>query len=982
MNSITHNTLHRSLSTLSARHTYLVERIQAQIEFAEELATIERTKARQWPALIAKAKEIIALAAAQGATGRLEAAVAQAEAILAPIGPAAKAHTVHCVGHAHIDMNWMWSWPETVAVTNDTFITMLALMDEYPDFRFSQSQASVYAIVREYHPELLERIARRVREGRWEVTAVHWVEGDKNLASGESLARHMLYTRRFMKELFGLAPGDVPLDWECDMFGHAHTIPTILARGGARRYYMCRSGQPTKPPVFWWQGPDGSRVIVVRDITGYNDHLGTHVAKNLLRFRKATGLRDWMEVYGVGDHGGGPTRRDILRCHDMNTWPVYPAFRLATTRAFYDLLEANAGKWPVLDQEINFEFAGCYTTQTMIKKANRFGENYCIEAEGAAALAARAAGIAYPAQALRDAWIDVLFGQFHDILPGSGVHWTREYQVGLFQKAAASTNMIKTHSFRALAAKIDTASVAGGMPGGTRSNESTALGAGAGRGTMEGGLSNAAHVIDGPRPFIVFNPTAWRRNEVVQATVWDADTSFSPGDVRRKHFAVRTPGGAAVPAQIVGTGDYWGHRYADLVFPAAAGALGYTAYSVEEGSVADYTGAVKTYELPPRHETNQAGTPAMENDLLAVAFDSLTGGVVKLLDKKTGKDLADPRDPLGVLEYILERPCGMSAWVIGSPQTRNSALEVTSLQFGQRGPHLASVVAKVKVAHSEVTITYTLKAGQPQLEITVATMWLERGNNQTGTPHLRMRFPFALRDARARYEIPFGSIARELNQGQEVPALRWADVSGVNGKTPAGCAVLNDSKYGHSLDGATLGVTLIRSSYEPDPLPEICEHTVRLAVAPHAAAPAEADLIRMGAALNHPLQVVGTDVHNGTLPPECAAVDVAPANVVLTSMRKAQDDDGLVFHLLETAGKAATAKVTLDAAVFGAVRAATEVDFLEREAPAANARGAGGSFTVRIPAHGIAAVNVTFAAGARTQGRQPQARPRKRRARG
>ena len=144
----------------------------------------------------------------------------------------AKTYTVHNVGHAHIDMNWMWPWPETVAVTNDTFTTVLRLMDEFPDFRFTQSQASVYEIARRYNPALFERIKARVAEGRWEVAASQWVEGDKNLASGEAIARHLLYTRRFMEEQLGLKPEDVPIDFEPDTFGHAHTIPTLVSRGG------------------------------------------------------------------------------------------------------------------------------------------------------------------------------------------------------------------------------------------------------------------------------------------------------------------------------------------------------------------------------------------------------------------------------------------------------------------------------------------------------------------------------------------------------------------------------------------------------------------------------------------------------------------------------------------------------------------------------------------------------------------------------
>jgi len=326
------------------------ERLLAEIQFARGLARLHAEKAEEWGDLVDRATEAVISAVTDAGPGALPDAVRRAEDILAPVAEVAGQYTIHCVGHAHIDMNWMWSWPETVATTNDTFTTVLKLMDEFDDFCFTQSQCSVYEIMERYNPELLERIARRVAEGRWEVAAAHWVEGDKNLASGESLARHLLYSRRYVKDLFGLEPDDQPLDWEPDTFGHAISIPSIVSRGGVRRYYMCRGGAAPRPPVFWWQGPDGSRILVYLETTWYNDSVSPANATALLEFCGKTGLRDWMNVYGVGDHGGGPTREDILRAHSMDGWPVFPRFKLSTTSAFYDTLEEHGGRWPVVEQ--------------------------------------------------------------------------------------------------------------------------------------------------------------------------------------------------------------------------------------------------------------------------------------------------------------------------------------------------------------------------------------------------------------------------------------------------------------------------------------------------------------------------------------------------------------------------------------------------------------------------------------------------------
>ena len=946
------NELRQSLSGLGAPAGRLAERIIAELAFAADFAALHPTRAKRWRELIDKARGILDEVPASGRASRLQKAVAAAEGTLAPIGKLAKTYTIHCIGHAHIDMNWQWSWPETVAVTNDTFITVEKLMAEFGDFCFTQSQASVYAIMRDYNPAMFERIKARVAEGRWEVAAVHWVEGDKNLAAGESLARHMLYTRRFVREHFGLAPEDVPLDWEPDTFGHAVTIPTVVARGAARQYYLCRGGGFPKPPVFWWQGPDGSRVLVHCETTWYNGQIGTHAPAAMLAFCRETGLRDWMFCYGVGDHGGGPTRRDVLLAHEMNSWPIYPTFRLNTTRDYFAILEAHGEDWPVLDCELNFEFTGCYSSQSRIKQANRLGENRLLEAEPAAAVALRALGRDYPAEQLRRCWIDTIFGHFHDILPGSGVRETREYQLGLFQNAAAAAGMIKTHSLRDLAAAVDMSFAGAGRHGdwAAAGPEAAAMGAGAGKAAMTGGVSVAAHVAAGRPAVLVFNPTAGERSEVVTATVWDA-----AGD----EFRVRTPDGRAVPAQRLGGGDYWGHQYVELAFPASAGGLGYAAYVIEAGP-ADATGG----RVEVRERTAAGPGLAMENDLLAVEFDQLTGGIVKLLDKASGLDLADPAAPMGVLEYVLERPGGMSAWVIGQPRRRISPLEVVSFRPEHRGPHLASVVARMKLNDSTLSVSYVLKAGQPWLEIHLTALWLERGGPDVGTPALRILFPLALSRPKARYEVPFGWVRRDLNGGEEVPALRWADVSGqsTRARAAAGLALLNDCKHGHSLDAATLALTLIRSSYGPDPLPEIGEHAVGMAVVPHRGRLGAAELIRLAAAFNHPLEVVATDVHRGELPPAGSAVPaVRPANVILSAVKRAEDGDALVFRLYETAGRAAKAAVGLDPRLLGTPAEAVEVDLLERPLPQSTARATEAGFTVAVPAFGIASVMVSFA---------------------
>jgi len=936
---------------------HLRERIESEIKFSRGLVKLYPEQEKTWGKLISDARSLISGIWERSSLEDCYHTVQGAEKILSPIGEAAKTYTIYCVGHAHIDMNWMWSWPETVAVTNDTFTTVLKLMEEFPDFCFTQSQASVYKIMKDYNPEYFEQIKKRINEGRWEIAAVHWVEGDKNLASGESLARHLLYTRRFVEENFGLKPEEVTLDWEPDTFGHALTIPAVVSRAGVKFYYMCRGGKFEKPPIFWWQSPDGSRILVNLETTWYNSSIGPHNATELLEFTRKTGLKDWMKVYGVGDHGGGPTRRDIMYCLEMNTWPIFPNFKMSTARNYFVLIEKYKDKFPVLKQELNFEFTGCYTSQSQIKKFNRLGENQAVEAETAAALAYMILGREYPAEKLRDAWINILFGHFHDILPGSGVRETREYQSGLFQESAAALSMIKSNSLKAITEKIDTSfSDLADVSVSTNAEKGRTMGAGAGRGASEGYLSSAVHQKPGGSFFVVFNPSTWPRREVIQVTVWDTGEN-SIRENAEKDYIVRTSSGEILPAQKVRSGDYWGHQYIDMAVPVSIDPLGYRTYLIEENRDL-FNEISKKWE-------NQVKVldQGFENKYLLVRFDRMSGGISHLIDKKTGADLADPKNPMGLLEYILERPGSMSAWVIHDPKKSICPLELESFRVSQNNGYLAAVQAKVKLNQSDLTVTYTLKADEPWVEIDVETFWLEQGTEDSGIPKLRMVFPVNLTNTRSRYEIPFGSIERDLNQGQEVPGLRWANVSGeIPGtKTRGNLLLLNDCKYGHSLDGSTLGLTLLRSSYSPDPLPEFGHHSMRMAVVPIVGEIDPSDMVRFGASFNHPMQIIYTDAHQGSLPAKVEHLVLCePKNIIISGFKKAEEGEGLILRIFETDGKKSRAVVKLNLSLLGEIESVEEVDLLERPLSSSAARATASGFEVDVPAFGIASVWIKF----------------------
>lgn len=949
---------------------YWIERFVAERQFAVRFRELHPGHAAEWGALIERASAEVERLPRIGDPEALRAAVGRAERILDPLAKFAKRYTIHCVAHAHIDMNWTWSWPETVATVNDTFQTALRFLDEFPDFTFSQSQASIYAIVEKFNPEMLERIRRRVREKRWEVTASHWVENDKNMTGGEALTRHLLYTRRYMEKLFGLAPGDVRIDWAPDTFGHAATVPAYLARGGVRYCYLHRPGNATdpKPGAFWWRSPDGSQILVRNDMkNGYGGKIRNTLADRMFEFVEETGGRHFMFVYGIGDHGGGPTRQDLNRIVDMSSWPVYPRVRFSTAHAFFDALAEEGARLPVLAGELNFEFTGCYTTQSQIKKANRESENRLADAEFAALLDWRLGRTPYPGTELEECWRTCLFNQFHDILPGSGVRATRQYTMGHVQDLFAVTGMTETLALRRIAGMIST------LPAGESRPPDAAVppyfredasGAGVGVGTGGGLLSRACQAGQGDRPFVIFNPLEQARAEVVEATVWD---NPAPGDgtgLENRRFAVIAPDGTRHEAQLVASGHEVGHPYVRLAFPVSVAGFGYAVYVVTE-SAGDCGAKPFLKPLKEPHHCVYASHERTarfggENRYVRLEINPVIGGILHLEDKLSGLDMIAPDHQLPLLEYSVERPRPMSAWCIEFSSPPEPPC-IRSIVQEASGPYAVRVRVEAEIRNSRFSVVYGMTADNPLVTIDIEGDWLEAGNPSDGSPALRMPFPLHLDSAAAVCEIPFGAVKRNCRRGEEVPALQWVKIGDRTGEENAGMLLVNDCKYGYSLDDKTLRVSLIRGSYFPDRCPEFGEHEVRLGVLPFSGGLSDAAAAQIGRGFNRRLKVVGTDLHSGTMPSAGGFLRLSGDDVVISGVKKAEDGDALVVRLYETAGNAKTVKLAFDRCL-GKVAGAETVDLLERPVEGeCRTDASGNAVELAVPRFALVSVRVAFA---------------------
>ncbi|MGB8960215.1 MAG: hypothetical protein WCC00_14500, partial [Candidatus Aminicenantales bacterium] len=400
-------------------------------------------------AVIALAASTAAGVPGQASTGRKPAAAP------APVPP--RELTAHLVGHAHIDLSWLWRWEETVAdIARYTFKGTLAQMDKMPGLTFAQSQAAIYDAIEKDQPELFARISRKIKEGTWVPVGGMWVEPDANMPDGEALARQLLYGKRYFLDKFGV---DVKVGWNPDTFGHNWQLPQILRRAGIDSYVFGRCAPGPDPThFFWWEGMDGSRVLGYVPAGWYNVSLQDGTRQILETARKNTAIKDFMILYGAGDHGGGPRDVDLAAIKKLREDPNEPRLVFDLPEAYLKgITAANGAALPVVRRELNFTFPACYTTQAATKKNNRQLESLLVTAEKFSAIAATS-GFRdyYPERDIDEAWKIVLRNQFHDILDGSSIGPVYDEVAGFYRQARTRGERALDFSLETIGNAIDT----------------------------------------------------------------------------------------------------------------------------------------------------------------------------------------------------------------------------------------------------------------------------------------------------------------------------------------------------------------------------------------------------------------------------------------------------------------------------------------------------------------------------------------------
>jgi alpha-mannosidase len=767
---------------------------------------------------------------------------------LLPLGKLLKQRTVYLLGNAHIDVAWLWPIAETRQVVRRTFQSVLSLQHQYLQLTFNQSTALSYQWIEESHPEIFRQIQAAVAAGRWELTGGMWVEPDCNLPSGEALVRQILYGKSYFRERF---QQEITIAWMPDSFGFCWQLPQILAKSGFRVFITQKlSWNDTHRfphRVFFWEGLDGSRIL-----TYFCNEIGQGIdpeaiATQVSGYEQQHGLDCSLWLFGVGDHGGGPTA-DMLDLADC--WADSEFFftlKHGTAEQFADDLQQDldAAKLPIWRDELYLELhRGVYTSKADQKRQNRQLEFRLRTVEQLRAIAALTGRLTYPFEELTAAWQGLLTNQFHDILPGSAIP-------EVFEDADRTWADIRNTCTR-LVDEID------------------ALDSNAGDGQSP----------TGGHRLCLWNGHNWPRSELVELEGSD------DCDLNGVTAVLQESTQTLLPIQSVEDG---------LLFRANVPSVGWESFAcvrddLQSDNTARQMNAPVALEVSPKH---------LENAYLRVELDSETGTIVQLHDKQTGQLLlSGPAD----LQLFEDGGQYWDAWNI-DPEYEHKQLDelqFRSLQVLETGP--LRVVIRVIRTFRQSTIQQDIQLEADAAFLTVRTEidWQEE--------HvlLKASFPLSFTAEFATYEIPFGAIARptcDLSSDAtppverakwEVPAHHWADMSGAG----IGLSVLNDCKYGYDAKPGQLRLSLLRSPTWPHPTSDRGHHSFSYRLVPHRGDWRAAGVVALGYDFNNPLAIYPSIPHS----PQ-SLFSTSSANIILTAFKPAENRSGWIVRWYESWGQ-------------------------------------------------------------------------------
>lgn len=784
---------------------------------------------------------------------------------------------IEMIGQAHLDIAWLWRWQEGYIEVLSTFRSDLDRLKESDDFIFTCSSAVYYRFVEEQDPRMFEEIRQRVLEGRWVIVGGWWLQPDTNLPNGETFARHALYSQRYYREKFGVI---CKTGYCVDSFGQSMMLPQLLKQGGMENYIFMRPDvheNPNIPPLFWWSSPDGSKVLTYR-ISGqpYCNHELTETWDSV----RACGEENDIPVmcfYGVGNHGGGPTRRHLEEIHERQEKD--PEVEFSSPDRYFDGVRAEGLQLPELEGELQMHAIGCYAVNSRIKTQLRSSEQMVIRAEKAAAIAGALFG-GDDRAVVAGAWDNIMFNTFHDIVCGCTVRTATEDALDMFGESRSAAAKLQNRSLAMIARNID---------------------------TMIDGATNKGkkdwqfwEEDDHGVPMMMFNPLSWEvRTPVVLA---------------KRVSTVCDAAGRPMPLQYVRGEEINVQQREATVFVATVPAMGYTTCWVYRDRVIE----AAQPEIP------DVSPYILENDFVRVTFDKDSGYVTGYFDKRTRTEL------LAGDSFVPEvfNDAKFDTWAHAQDRfsERIARMRAVKAERVENGRIRQAMRVKYVYNQSYLLVEYRLYAASDAVETVVKAVWTQE--------HTILKFAFstAVSEGKTAAQVPYGVVKRNCD-AREYPMQAWVSLTDEDG---SGLAVLNDSKYSYHAENGTLYVTVLRNSIYADhwgvrvdgeqyDFTDEGLHNFRLKLCPLHAQKDFAYVQRMAEEFNNPPEIVIDSYHPGTLPRERSFLS-ASDNVAVTAFKQSEDGNGYILRCQDIGGSGGNAEIHA-----GVLEASIQTEFQPQE---------------------------------------------------
>lgn len=774
------------------------------------------------------------------------------------------------IGHAHLDPVWLWSWREGYQEARATLASAVQLLGEDDRYVFTMEQMVLLDWVRESDPPLFARVQELVAAGRIEIVGGWWVEPDCNLPALESFIRQGLIGQRFALDHFGV---HARVGFNADPFGHSGVLPQILAKQRLDAYCFLRPGPhelaALDETLFEWESPDGTSLLAYRIPHEYcspGGALDDHLQRSVDRLELGADSSG-MVFYGVGNHGGGPTRANLRSLTALSDEGTYGRLTPSGPSRYFDSVRADPSRSiAVWDRELQRHAVGCYSAHSEIKLLNRRAENALSEAERYATLSERLHGVPYPSAALDDAWKTLLFNQFHDILPGSAIESAYDDARHQLGAVIATGDRLSNLYLQRVSQHID-------IPLDERS-----------------------------QPVIVFNPHAYDLDVPVEV-----ELALEDGD-----WSVSDPDGAPIPFQFIQPAatineqvDSRGLSRRRVLFVASVPALGHALYRVRTDPVTEPRDASPFPDADPvwaRTTSSERVTVdglTLANGFVTATVDETTGWLSRLT-VRSGDDTVEAALDGGRHTVVSVDESDTWGHRVETYNLPGESFQVDSVTVVEDGPLRAAIRVDSHFGQSRFTEVISLSAGSPTVDVEVELDWREK------TSVMKLRVPTTLSTDRAEYQLQYGSVIRPAD-GDEVPGQSWVSVVDEAHPLRPRVTVINDAKYAYDASGGDIGITIARSPVFAWHDPKTLSATARYSYQDQGIQrfryrvlasirdlvgdePVASVATRTAEVMNLPARTTFESFHPGDIAGRRGLVDGLPAGVALTALKPWEDD--------------------------------------------------------------------------------------------